>query len=170
MSKISIIGSGHVAYHIGMALYEAGHVIVQVIARNKIRGIGLAQVLSAQYIDDFSECRYADIYIIAVSDDAIIKINKELLKNIGEKPIVVHTSGSVSLKALSQHHKSGVMWPLQSIRRERKLDWTHVPIIITTSENKVFDELEALWNDISNRVIAIKTLRRLWWKVLVEIH
>ena len=97
MIQLSIIGSGNVAQHLIRAFIEA---------QNKGAEIELMQVYSRQpenvahLIDadkvtsHFHELIKVDIFIIAVSDDAIANISAQLpFKN----QLVAHTSGTVSI-------------------------------------------------------------------------
>jgi predicted short-subunit dehydrogenase-like oxidoreductase (DUF2520 family) len=115
---IVIIGSGNVASVLGRKFKAAGHGILQVISRNASAASKLAyewDTESTNYISLVS--RKADIYLIAVSDDAIPHIISEL--KLPPKKIVAHTAASVSkdiLKNVSDHY--GVFYPLQSLRKE----------------------------------------------------
>lgn len=112
--RVTLIGSGNIATVLGRKLLHSGHTIHQVYNRHKSHAAPLAAELSAEAVDNFNDS--ADMYIVAVPDDALQNINEWL------KPVngfIVHTAGSVAmdvLKSLSAAY--GVLWPLQSIRRE----------------------------------------------------
>lgn len=114
---IVIIGSGNVAAVLGRKLQASGHKIVQVVSRNATAASELAyewDTESANYMSLLN--RNADVYIIAVSDNAIEEIAADL-KLPGK--VVAHTAGSVSkdiLKNITSHY--GVFYPLQSFRKE----------------------------------------------------
>ena len=78
MIKVSIIGSGNVAQHLIVALQNsiingAEIELIQVFARQKTT---LSQLLDFNKItNDWSTLAEADLYIIAVSDDAIATIS-----------------------------------------------------------------------------------------------
>src|SRR6476620_11256753 len=98
--KITIIGAGNVAWHLSQALEDAGHSIQEVYSRNHSN----AKKLCAKLYDafpsedlDFSDSK-AQVYIIAVPDDAIENVTTEL--RVPNKSIVVHTSGTKSLEVL----------------------------------------------------------------------
>jgi len=115
---IVIIGSGNVASVLGRKFKAAGHHILQVVSRNASVASKLAyewDTESTNYISLVN--RKADVYLIAVSDDAIPKIISEL--KLPAKKVVAHTAGSVSkdiLRNVSDHF--GVFYPLQSLRKE----------------------------------------------------
>src|SRR5689334_18079478 len=97
--KIVIIGSGNVATHLGIALKAAGHVIVQVCSRNESSAKRLAKKLSSSFSTDLKKVKEADVYIVAVNDGAIKDVARDLkIRN----SIVLHTSGSVSIKVFEK--------------------------------------------------------------------
>src|SRR5688572_6953773 len=114
---IVIFGSGNVAAVMGRKLKAAGHSVVQIMSRNATKASALAYELdteSANYMTLLN--KNADIYIIAVSDDAIPDVIRGL--HLPGR-IVAHTAASVPkevLKDVSKHY--GVFYPLQSLRKE----------------------------------------------------
>ena len=114
---IVLIGSGNVATVLGRKSLAAGHRIVQVYNRNADHANVLAIKLgttSTSYISSIE--RKADLTIIALSDDAV----GYLVKEMGEvKSILVHTAGALSINEVRGSNKSyGVLYPLQSLRKE----------------------------------------------------
>jgi pyrroline-5-carboxylate reductase len=112
--RVTLIGSGNVATVLGKKIMHSGHTIVQVYNRNIDHAKPLAAELSADAVSEIDD--NADIYIVAVADDALQHISSWL------KPLngfVVHTAGSVSIDVLKDISANyGVLWPLQSIRKE----------------------------------------------------
>lgn len=112
--RVTLIGSGNIATVLGKKMMESGHTIVQVYSRNTDHAKTLADQLSAEAVDEISD--NADMYIVAVADDALQNISSWM------KPVngfVVHTAGSVSIDVLKDVSPNyGVLWPLQSIRKE----------------------------------------------------
>src|SRR6476620_25292 len=112
--RVTLIGSGNIATVLGKKILESGHTIVQVHSRITAHAKALADHLSAEASDEIAD--NADMYIVAVADDALQNISSWM------KPVngfVVHTAGSVSidvLRGVSSNY--GVLWPLQSVRKE----------------------------------------------------
>src|SRR5688500_7397041 len=112
--RVTLIGSGNIATVLGRKLLHSGHTIHQVYNRNKSHASSLGAELSAEAADDIDDS--ADMYIVAVPDDALHNIS-EWLKPV--KGFIVHTAGSVAMDVLKNMSAAyGVLWPLQSIRRE----------------------------------------------------
>ena len=95
--KISIIGAGNVATQLALALRKAGHSIVQICNRSNDAGEELAKTVGATFTSNFKGLEDADVYIIAVKDDAISDVASQL-KLKGK--IVVHTSGTKTAEIL----------------------------------------------------------------------
>ncbi|RYE19485.1 MAG: DUF2520 domain-containing protein, partial [Sphingobacteriales bacterium] len=70
--RITLIGSGNVATHLGAAFKNAGHRIVQVYSPTLQNAALLAYHIKAEAIDDLNAIDpETDIFIIAIKDDVI---------------------------------------------------------------------------------------------------
>ncbi|MEO1626334.1 MAG: DUF2520 domain-containing protein, partial [Bacteroidota bacterium] len=74
----------------------------------------------------------ADLYILAVKDDAIEQLADQLEKRLAaHKPLIVHTSGATPSHIFKGRFKRyGVFYPLQSFSMERDLDFSTVPLCV----------------------------------------
>lgn len=144
---IVIIGSGNVASVLGRKFREAGHKILQVYSRNASAASKLAyewDTDSTNYISLIN--KNADLYIIAVPDNAIATLAAEL-RFPGK--IVVHTAASVPKEILSAiSAQYGVFYPLQSLTKEMNL-LPEIPIFFEGSDEITSKKLEALARSIS---------------------
>ena len=156
MKSITLIGSGNVATHLGLALKKNNYQITQVYSRTLVNAEKLAGMLNAEAINNLSELKIVDLIIISIKDNAIIKV----IKKINNSPIV-HTSGSVDLTIFGDKFKHcGVLYPLQTFNKNINLDFSNIPICIEAN-NKAFEqEIKRLANCISNRVICITSKQR----------
>lgn len=115
--NIVIIGSGNVAAVLGRKFKAAGHSILQIFSRNARAASELAYEWDTESTNYKSTInKTADVYLVAVNDDAIDEVVTEL-KFPGK--VVAHTAASVPkevLKGMSEHY--GVFYPLQSLRKE----------------------------------------------------
>src|SRR5258705_6923369 len=150
---IVIIGSGNVASVLGRKFKAAGHNILQVVSRNASAASKLAyewDTESTNYISLVN--KKADVYLIAVSDDAIPGIVAEL--KLPAKKIVAHTAASVSkdvLKSVSEHY--GVFYPLQSLRKEMTT-LPDVPVFFDGSDDTAKKILEQLAHSIAEEKVT----------------
>ncbi|MDP4263140.1 MAG: DUF2520 domain-containing protein [Bacteroidota bacterium] len=149
---IVIIGSGNVASVLGRKFKTGGHRILQVVSRNASAASKLAyewDTESTNYISLIN--KNAEVYIIAVADDAIGDIASELA--IPAKKIVAHTAAAVSkdiLRKVSSHY--GVFYPLQSLRKEMTL-LPDIPIFFDGNDEKTTKTLEQLAHSIAREKV-----------------
>lgn len=149
---IVIIGSGNVAAVLGRKFKAAGHNILQIYSRNAAAATELA------YEWDTESTNYkilinknADVYLIAVADDAIDDVVDEL-KLPGK--VVAHTAASVPkevLKSVTNHY--GVFYPLQSLRKEM-ISLPDVPIFFDGSDDVTKTKLAALAYSIAKENVT----------------
>ena len=143
---IVIIGSGNVAAVLGRKFKAAGHTILQIYSRNAAAASELAYEWDTESTNyKITINKNADMYIIAVSDDAIDDVTADL-KLPGK--IVVHTAASVPkevLKNVTTHY--GVFYPLQSLRKEMK-SLPDTPIFYDGSDELTKRKLESLAKSI----------------------
>lgn len=130
---IVILGSGNVATHLAYALKKAEYHIKQVYSPNLAHAKHLADGIGAEAIDNlFYVTTEADVYIIAVKDEAIPEVASALrLRN----KILLHTSGSTDMDVLRPYAASyGVVYPLQTISKDVPIDFSKVPLILEFSD------------------------------------
>ena len=150
--KIVIIGTGNAATILGRKLKSAGHKIVQVFGRNASAASKLAYEFDTDSTNYWSVIKKdADVYLIAVSDNAITDVAKHL--HVPGK-VVAHTAGSVKqdvLKKTSHHY--GVFYPLQSLRKDMP-ELPDIPIFVDGSDDKTKKVLESLAHSIAGEQVA----------------
>ena len=148
--EIVIIGTGNTATVLGKKLKLAGHQILQVLGRNESATHELATLLSSKAINDYNKIDTgAELYLLAVSDDAIEDVSKSL--PVKDK-ILVHTAGAVSKNVLNNASaRYGVLYPLQSLRKEME-PLTEVPLHIDAGDEETLEKIHALAKSISTQV------------------
>ncbi|WP_207535143.1 Rossmann-like and DUF2520 domain-containing protein [Desertivirga arenae] len=157
--KITLLGSGNVATHLGKALQEKGHTIVQVWSRSIENAIELATQLLAEGVNTFEAILPdADVYIIAVSDTAIGDIAKAF--PFRDK-LLVHTSGTTGLEVLeSASERIGVFYPLQTFSKQRPLNFKIIPIAIEARDIQIENVLRDLASSISETTVVFDSQKR----------
>lgn len=157
--KIALIGSGNVATVLGRLMVSKQHTILQVISRDIQHAHTLAQEFGANFTDfsgkpDLS----ADIFILAVADQALEHLFTQ--QEMGNK-LVLHTAGSASIEVLKKMSNNyGVLYPLQSLRKEMNLI-PPIPFLIDGNTEDVTLFIEAFANSISNDVRRVGDEERL---------
>src|SRR5688572_3466658 len=110
MISVTLLGAGNVATHLFKAFQKTEYISVNQWYNRHLNSIS-SHKNEADIIDDLSQLKEADVYILAVSDDAIKELSSKLPF---ENRLVVHTSGSVSVYDIDQKHRRGVFYPLQT--------------------------------------------------------
>lgn len=148
--KIVIIGTGNVATVLGRKLKNAGHTIAQVCGRDKQAVIGLSKEWgAAAIIDRAAITRDAELYLIALTDAALINIEQTIVLT---DQLVVHTAGSVSIKVLEKVSSSyGVFYPFQTLRKEITII-PEIPVFIDANAEPAREKLRQLAGTISGQV------------------
>lgn len=156
---IVIIGAGNVAHCFGHLMKLHGHHVNQVISRRKENARELAELLGGEYATDLIDINMeADVYLLAVNDSVIPELN-DLLR-LGRR-IVVHTAGAVPMEAIARISTNvGVMYPLQSIRKEIK-SYPAIPLILEGRNEEVLKRLHALAQSISPITATMDSAQRL---------
>jgi predicted short-subunit dehydrogenase-like oxidoreductase (DUF2520 family) len=144
---IIIIGAGNVAAVLGRKFKAAGHTISQIFSRNATAASALAYEFNSESTNYKSMVhKTADVYIIAVADDAIDDVAHELFL---PGKVVAHTAAAVpkeKLKNVTTHY--GVFYPLQSLRKDMTT-LPDVPIFFDGSDEKTKKILAQLAQSIS---------------------
>lgn len=156
MLKVVVIGSGNVAQHLVRVFKNSEQIeLVQAFARNPQK---LSHLLPHDKITSSpSAILEADIYIIAVTDDAIAEVSSLLPF---EDRLVVHTSGTVAMQQADSKNRRGVFYPLQTFSKERNVDFKAVPLCLESEYENDYTLLEQLAKTVSNNVFAIDSAQR----------
>ena len=160
---IAIIGSGNVAWHLAPELENVGHRVLEVYGRNAKNARLLQRRLYNAEINpslDFSESA-AEVFILCVSDDAIESVVGEIV--LPEDAAILHTSGSQPLEVLdhagTEHF--GVLYPLQTFSKEKKISFDDLPILIEGSTRHAEMALKMLSKSMSKKVIRANSQERM---------
>jgi predicted short-subunit dehydrogenase-like oxidoreductase (DUF2520 family) len=156
MIRITLIGSGNVAQHLIKAFSKSEAVeIAQVFSRKKETLSSLVDY--DKIVSDFGDLKEADLYIIAVSDNAISEVSQQLpFKN----QLVVHTSGTASIETLDNKNRKGVFYPLQTFSKNKDIDFSVIPICLEAENTFDFRVLETVAKSISNAIFQINSEQR----------
>ena len=159
---ISFIGSGNLAWHLAPALDNAGFVIKEVHSLNPNHASELTDRLYQAEVKatlDFSTSD-SSIFIIATSDDAIESIAQEII--LPEDAFLVHTSGSQPLSILqfAATGNTGVLYPLQTFTKTKKIDFKDTPVFIESNNIETEQVLILIAKAISNKVSKIGSEER----------
>lgn len=143
IKNITILGAGNVATHLGKALDAAGYKINQIYSRTEESALKLAKLVDAKPIYAINQLNTtSDLYIIALTDQALVELAESILSKVSDK-IVVHTSGSTSLDILNlnKEQKCGVLYPMQTFSKEKDIDFNNVHFFIEANDLETLSTL-----------------------------
>jgi len=158
--NIVMIGAGRVATQLGQNLCSKQKNILQIYSRNSGSSEQLAARFHAEPIHNLTNLTTkADLYIIAVVDDAIAEIANKL--KLYDK-VVVHTSGSISMEVLKTASANyGVFYPLQTFAKDKIVGFKNIPLCIEASGKDVEMALSELAREFSDDVRLITSEQRI---------
>ena len=156
MISIAIIGSGNVAQHLISAFKKAENIEVeQVFARNKNSVSHLID--SSKIVSEIFDLKEADVYIIAVSDNAIAAVSIQIPF---QNKLVVHTSGSININDLDDKNRKGVFYPLQTFSKNKSVDFSQIPICLEAQNVADYQMVETVAKSISTVIYPINSEQR----------
>ena len=157
MISVVILGAGNVATHFFKTFNNTKDIRVIQWYNRHIQTIDYYKNI-VDVTDDLSLLKDADIYIIAVNDDAIAKFSSQLPF---ENKFVIHTSGSIGLNDLDKKNIRGVFYPLQTFSKEVEIDFKNVPICIETADKKCLSLLKILAEGIGSKSYRVNSEQRI---------
>jgi len=162
IQRITIIGSGNVAHHLGMRLQECALDVIEIYSRTIANANALAGKLNVKIATQLHDLEQnSDLYILAISDDAIEKVTKELIAILPERSFVVHTSGITPSSIFRDKFENyGVFYPLQSFSKSKAANFEQIPICVDASNNALLFQLRELAYKISSKVYEITDKQR----------
>ena len=156
MISIIILGGGNVASHLFKACQKSDKIVVKQWYNRHLKSIQ-AHKNVVEITDDLSELKEADVYIMAVSDDAISKLSSQLPF---DNRLVVHTSGSVSIYDLDKKQRRGVFYPLQTFSKDSEVNFQNVPICIEVLDKADLKILKSLATYLGSKSHKVNTDQR----------
>lgn len=162
--KIVLIGSGNLAFHLGKTLSTLpGYPLVQVYARSvsQARALGQKFKCKATHKPEDIE-KNAGLYIICVTDDQVASVGQSLAAHLPQASLVVHTSGSTSSLVLAGWFpNSGVLYPLQTFTKDKKIAFSTIPWLISGTGKKTTELLQRAVGIWSKKVVVVNDEARL---------
>lgn len=160
--RVSLIGAGNVGYHLAQRFTEKGVNLCQIFSRDSNKVNLLAAELGTEGINDLRALSdEADLYILAVKDDAIAKVAAQLdYLNKGNR-IFAHTSGATSSAVLAPYFNNyGIFYPLQTFSRTIPIDFDQLPLCIYGSDVNANQQLTQLAKIICPNVYHLDDQQR----------
>jgi predicted short-subunit dehydrogenase-like oxidoreductase (DUF2520 family) len=161
--KVLIIGSGNIAWHIISHLSFFKRFEITLYTRTLTDPLKqLQKEFKVKIVTDWKKIdTESDMFFICTPDSVVPNIAQKI-KKFKTKGLVVHTSGTVSLKDISNASKNtGVFYPLQTFTFGQSVNWLEVPIYIEASNTRALEYLESFAGIFSNTVVKLNSAQRL---------
>ncbi len=159
INNITIIGAGNAATNLALAFRKAGKSIICVYNRHADKAKILADKVGAPYTNALNNLpEKSDLYLIAVSDEAITDVLSQLS---GISGILAHTSGSTDMavfKNLTTDY--GVIYPLMHLSSKSPMDFTDIPVCVEACNPATYNSIFELAAALSNKVYPVNSAQR----------
>lgn len=157
--NISFIGAGRVGSSLCREMFHVGYKIDLIVSEGESNGMQLADLCNAQWssIPEFPAS--SKVILVAVPDHKL----KAVLAAISCNPvtIVAHTAGSIGMDVFpAKISRKGVFYPLQTFSKDRNVDFTNIPLLIESSDEKTFETLSLIAGSLSSSVYGVSTPQR----------
>ena len=156
MIKVVLLGGGNLAYHLTNELLNNPVIELVQVYNRSITAISYLEQ-KTKITNKLTQLKEADVYIICVSDNAISELSQQL--DFKDR-LIVHTSGAMGLNSLKSNSYKGVFYPLQSFSKEKKVDFSNIPICIEANRTQDEHLLMRLGNAISKQCYLINSQQR----------
>ena len=156
MISVVILGAGNVATHLYKAFQASENVSVKQWYNRNLKSIEFYKN-KVETTNDLSKLTEADVYILAVSDDAVAELSSQLPF---ENRFVIHTSGSVSAYDIDKKNRRGVFYPLQTFSKSAPIDFSEVPLCLETLVRTDYPLLKKLGASVSDHASRVNSDQR----------
>ena len=159
--RIVLVGAGGLATNLGLALHEAGHDVLAVFSRTMEHARILAERIGSQPTDDICALpNEADLFIVSVKDAVLTDVVQQLVQG-REEQFFAHTAGSMPLElfqGMARHY--GVFYPMQSFSKERRINFSEVPVFLEASDVQTLTLLKTLSATLTPHIYELSTDER----------
>ncbi len=156
MKRIVLFGTGNVATHLFEAFNDSPNFKIVQVYNHDIKSLKkFEQKISVT--TDLSNLKEADIYLLALKDDVLEEVSLAIPTT---GALVVHTSGAVGMGVLKKFERTGVFYPLQTFSKNKKVDFTSIPLCIEANLTSDKEVLFKMASEISEKVFEISSEQR----------
>jgi len=159
-NNISFAGAGKVAEALSGELFHAGYRIDLMVSRSEQTGRPLAASRKAEWSSELIFPDSTKVIIVSVPDHSL----KDVLCSIRCNPdtVVAHTAGSFGLDIFPVHLKHrGIFYPLQTFSKNRKVNFTDLPILLEVSDEESAEVLKSLADSLYGKVYFVDVSQRM---------
>lgn len=156
MINVVLLGTGNVATHLFKAFSATNEVTVKQIYNHSEPSL-LPFQDHTSITTSLEELAEADLYLLALKDDALPATAKKLKEQRG---LIAHTSGSTSIDVLKDSKRRGVFYPLQTFSKDQPLKYGDIPFCLEAKEPEDFRLLSMLAQKVSGKSYKVSSAQR----------
>ena len=156
MISVILLGAGNVAAHLYEAFDKADGITINQWYNRSLKPLQPFKK-NVEITNDLSQLKDTDVYILAVSDDAVASVSANLPL---ENKLIVHTSGSVGIHDLDKKNRRGVFYPLQTFSKDVDVDFSEVPICLEIEHKQDLNILKKLATAIGCKSLRVNSDQR----------
>jgi predicted short-subunit dehydrogenase-like oxidoreductase (DUF2520 family) len=121
----------------------------------------LAERIGSQPTDDICALpNEADLFIVSVKDAVLTDVVQQLVQG-REEQFFAHTAGSMPLELFQgPAHHYGVFYPMQSFSKERRINFSEVPVFLEASDVQTLTLLKTLSATLTPHIYELSTDER----------
>lgn len=146
--KIILLGAGALAFSLSKALLKENLELIQIYNKTPKVHAELKKWPAVEFVYDKSFLKKADLYIICVSDKAIKEVSSFIPF---DDVLVVHTSAATPINLLKGNYRKGLLYPLQSFNKQKKISLKGVPFLIEAENKKDISLLKKISTTLSGK-------------------
>ena len=134
LQNIFIAGSGNIAWHIAHAFSKANICISGLWSNNNATLKELSNSLNIPILTENEFFNKTGLFFLCVNDSSIDSLAAKCSTN----NTLIHCSGSVHISNLTKYSEnSGVFYPVQTLKKGIKTNFSKIPILIEYSNENV---------------------------------
>ena len=156
MIEVVLVGTGNVARFLFDSFLTLPAVHIKAVVGRNSEALSYFKERGAVSVT-YETIPSADIFILAVKDEVIPEVAKKL--NLSEG-LLVHTSGSVSIRELPAEGRRGVLYPLQTFSGVMPSHVKDIPFCLEAESQEDYAMLESLVENMSTDIRHITSEQR----------
>lgn len=153
-----ILGAGNMATNLAHAFHKAGVPIRCIYSHTLANAKQLAEQVGVEFYTDSLEAvnsllrEYPCETVLYSLKDSVL--HAVLMQVDAPEALHLHTAGSIGLEVFENTNKphAGVLYPFQTVSKDRVLDFTGLPIFIEATDSADLTTIRALAEQISKKV------------------
>ena len=160
--KLSIVGTGNLAWHFATAAAEVGHHITHIASRNENTAKAFIKETNIQADGCELDHHFMDDLVILCIPDNFIEDQAQQLQ-LSSKTLLIHTSGSIPIDVLvtQSNHRVGVIYPLQTFTKYHPPGLRERPLFLEALKQTDLGTIRSFASSLSSKIFDLSSAKRL---------